>query len=104
MWHRVGYILKSDAQTGAEADAAAAAAAQSNKQAHLGWPFKSTAQVASYAHCTRAHTAVPVAGTLELSVSSSGRISLLLSNNFADLLEPVIDLINVNILKKICLT
>ena len=83
IWHKVGYILRSDAHTGA--DAAAAAAAQSNRQAHLGWPLPSTAHVASYAHCTRAHTAVPV-GRLELSVSSR-RISLPFSIIRADLFE-----------------
>lgn len=83
MWHKVGYILRSEAQTGA--DAAAAAAAQSNRQAHLGCPFPSTAQVASYAHCTLAQTAVPVAGSVDASTSSAVRMSLAWSIILADL-------------------
>jgi hypothetical protein len=54
---------------------------------NLGCPLASTAQVASYAHCTLAHTAVLAPGSLELSVSSPIRISLL-SRIFADLFVP----------------
>lgn len=89
MWHNVGYRRKSEAQTGADEAAAAAAAAQSNKQAQRGCPLASTAQVASYAHCTLAHIAVPAPGSLELSMTSSDeRISLLKSTILEDLLAP----------------